>query len=89
MGEREEIEPLLNVVLDAVAAERGVDRGFLSLEIEQVVTQALFAAYRAGRRRQRVRPHSATGYNIQPSRHADETLASVPAVQDELDDSKE
>jgi hypothetical protein len=86
-NEREEIEPLLEMLLDAIARERGVDRKFLSLEIEQVAAQSLFAALRAGRRRQRVRPQSATSYHAQPSRHADETLASVPAVL--LDDTED
>lgn len=86
-SEREQIEPLLQMLLDAIARERGVDRKFLSLEIEQVAAQSLFAAFRAGRRRQRLRPQSATTYHSQPSRHADETLASVPAVL--LDDSED
>lgn len=63
VGEREEIEPLLEIVLDAVAAEKGVAREFLSLEIEQVVTQALFAARRSGTRAGRRMRKSSTSYH--------------------------
>ncbi|MCP4204252.1 MAG: hypothetical protein GY769_20235 [bacterium] len=85
MGEREEIEPLLDVLLDAIASECGRSREFLSLEIEQVVAQTLFAALRAGRRRQRMRRQSNTAYHQLPDRHTDETLASVPAVDVDVD----
>jgi hypothetical protein len=58
VGEREDIEPLIGKVLDAIAAEAGKEREFLSLEVEQVVTGALFAALRKGRERQRTRRNS-------------------------------
>lgn len=85
MGERDEIEPLLDTLLDAVASECKRPRAFLSLEIEQVATQVLFAALRAGRRRQRVRKDSSTAYHKQAERHTDDTLTSVPAVDVDVD----
>jgi hypothetical protein len=84
VGEREDIEPLLEIVLDAVAAEKGVPRAFLSLEIEQVVTQALFAARRAGTRATRRSRKSSTGYHASFT----DTQPAMRVVKPEGDDEK-
>lgn len=87
MGEREELEPLLDILLDAIAAERGVARDFLSLEVEQVALQTLFAAFRAGRRRKRTL--SDTAYEANPERQQQVTVVNVPVRAPKDDDQRD
>jgi len=51
--DRERLQEIIGVILDAVAHESGRDRACISLETERVVTRAVFEAHRVGLRQRK------------------------------------
>jgi hypothetical protein len=56
MGARDDIAPLLEILLEAIAEESGTTQEYLSLEVEQVALKALLAAYNSGNKSAHERP---------------------------------
>jgi hypothetical protein len=51
--EQETLRKAIEMVLSTISRETRIDREWLGLEIEQVVTRAIFEAHRIGRGRRR------------------------------------
>ena len=56
MGSTDDLKPILEILLAAIAEERGVTQEYLSVEIEQVALKALMEAYKLGDRKAHDRP---------------------------------
>lgn len=50
MGDREEVDQIIQLALYAIAKDKGVPQDELPVEVEQVVTRAIGEAWRKGMR---------------------------------------